>query len=274
LSSDTSNLPVADRQNAQSQIDAARAALALAHEMLPDHPAVQLNDALILVDELRWAEAEAAFRERLAAAGPSDYAGNYWLGSFLVRAGRARQGLPFLERARQLDPLEARPVVDLAMAYDTLGDYERAVELDREAQSLNGYGDASIAVPFWRAVGHDGIEAFEGIVAGEVTGQSLLDLYEQRDEMLVQSAPTLITGNVALTAAALGDSETAMRAWARTLPRAPAFLAFTWMPLIQDVRRDEDFPLLMSEIGLSGYWRQNGWPEQCGPIEPEGFACD
>jgi TolB-like protein len=274
LNGDTTGMP----ERLRNLVDETRVAIARAREMLPDHADLQLIDAANLVNELRWAEAEAMYRRRLADNGASDAVGYRALGRFLLHAGQADRAVPVLERARQLDPLAASPVVHLALAFEILGDPERAIELEREASALPTYTGVVTAFQMWRLAGSGGFDAARDIETGEggeaaQRVNAALANYEDREAFLAREQIGLFVAELAMAAAALGDDDTAFRALSRVLPRAPGYMPFVWMSMMRDVRRHPDFALLMSEMGLAAYWRETGWPTLCGPAEPEGFEC-
>jgi tetratricopeptide (TPR) repeat protein len=63
---------------------------------------------------------EAAERE------PGNFDANYRAGKLLVDGGKAREALPFLERASQLNPGSYESTYEKAVAYEALGEYENA----------------------------------------------------------------------------------------------------------------------------------------------------
>lgn len=46
-----------------------------------------------------------------------------------------------------------------------------------------------------------------------------------------------------------------------------------WLPLFQEARQLPEFKLLLEDIGLVAYWREQGWPEICRPMD-DSFICD
>jgi tetratricopeptide (TPR) repeat protein len=57
---------------------------------------------------------------------PGNYGANRELGKLLVDRGKAREALPYLERASQLNPSDYENAYELAFAYADAGEYERA----------------------------------------------------------------------------------------------------------------------------------------------------
>jgi hypothetical protein len=211
-------------------------------------------------------------------------------GVFLREVGYTRNALTYFERARELDPLAAQPVVQLGMAYDALGNSERALALDAEAQTLFGYDLLSVMQQFWRllAAGDAGaakqllsdpraqgqnllaVPAFAGIDDPARGAEELRALYE---EWSSAGMPAVAWANIALLAGHYGAPEIALDAWAKTLPTAPAFLPYLWHPIMREVRAEPGFKDLIRSVGLDSYWRESGWPEQCKPLGNDDFEC-
>ncbi|HYM75300.1 MAG TPA: tetratricopeptide repeat protein [Candidatus Dormibacteraeota bacterium] len=72
------------------------------------------------------------------ARGPESFDANHRLGQFLIESGRAREAIPYLERAAQQDPAAYENAFDLALAYSSAGDYQRARD---KAQGLLARND-------------------------------------------------------------------------------------------------------------------------------------
>jgi TolB-like protein len=256
------------------------------------------------IEAFRWREAEQAYLDWLERAPANDYAANLAYGTFLKNVGRARESLPYLELARRKDPLLAGPSIHLTLAYDALGDFDRAVELHNRMESLVGYDFTAAAPQFWRLLARDGDAALEvmappdggsvdawrtriaaapdapnairvlKIVAADLERpeRALPALHAVYDDPTSDSLATML--NVALLAAYYGDDELSVAALRRSAPAVPmAVLQFTWTPLLRDVRSHPGFKSLLEELGLDDYWRAAGWPEHCRPVGTGDFAC-
>ncbi len=73
--------------------------------------------------------------QRLLALAPSDQNGNYRYGTFLASAGKAKEALPYLEKAFALGKIDA--AYTLGVTYITLGDKDNAL------RSLEAYKQKS-----------------------------------------------------------------------------------------------------------------------------------
>lgn len=84
--------------------------------------------------------ANAAF-QRLLESSPNDPQGNYHYGVFLGNSGRAKESIPYLEKALRLNVKNA--AYSLGMAYIATGDKERGIEYLKQ-YSTNHPDDKSI----------------------------------------------------------------------------------------------------------------------------------
>ena len=245
-----------------------------------------------------WAAADRALREMMARASDNDGESNARFGDFLLQVGRAREAVPYLERARRLDPLAALHSTNLAIAHDALGEYQRAIQLHHSAERLPGYGVFSIMPYFWTELATGDLQAARRVLPWDPDPaaaasfppeerlsallaissiQSLSDA--ERGLAMLRGAyadPSLqIRGaTFSLFAAHFGDealSAGALREGLRWDARSGLKLA--WIPLMQRVRRHPDFKALMRELGLVEYWRQAGWPEHCRALGADDFEC-
>ena len=283
-----------------------RAAIDAAIELTDELPAALGLVASRNSGAHQWGAAEETYLEWLERAPTDDYGANLAYGSFLMNVGRAREAVPYLELARRIDPLLAGPSIELTMAYDALGDTERAIMLHARMENLIGYDFRAAAPQFWRVLLRDGEEsALEAIASG--FGVSSL---EEMREFLAAApdAPNAIRAfkifeanlgdpaagraalretyadptsetvaamlNIALLAAYYGDTDLSAGALAKAArPFALGSLQFAWTPLMREVRRHPEFKALLIELGLPEYWREAGWPEHCRPLGTADFEC-
>ena len=254
---------------------------------------------------LEWHEAEQVFLDWLRRAPDNDYQANLAYGSFLKDVGRARESLPYLQLARRKDPLLAGPSIHLTLAYDALGDTDRAIELHDRMEELVGYDFTAAAPQFWRLLGRDGPTAALAVLARANGGSSedvraflvavpdapgpirvfklfathmddpergKAALHAVYDDPTSDNLPIML--NVALLAAYYGDDDLSLAATSRSARAAPAaMLQFAWTPLMQSVRRQPGFKSMLTDLGLDSYWRKAGWPEHCRPVGSDDFTC-
>ncbi len=77
-------------------------------------------------------EAERSLRESIKS-DPNNFGANHDLGKLLTERGKANDAIPYLERARELKPDDYENSYDLALAYESAGNYEIA---RRHAETL------------------------------------------------------------------------------------------------------------------------------------------
>jgi TolB-like protein/tetratricopeptide (TPR) repeat protein len=120
----------------------------------------------VVLHRFAWdpAAAEEAF---LAAVGFNPgYAGaRYWLGEFLLLAGRSAEAIEMLELAQDLDPISTVGNEHLVMAYYLSGQYDRADRQAAEALELQPQS-ASVhrilgQLHLWRGRNHDALSSLE-----------------------------------------------------------------------------------------------------------------
>jgi tetratricopeptide (TPR) repeat protein len=63
---------------------------------------------------------------RQAARAPGDFDANHRLGRLLLDDGKAREALPYLEKAARLNPGDYQNAYELALAYAQAGDYQQS----------------------------------------------------------------------------------------------------------------------------------------------------
>jgi TolB-like protein len=262
----------------------ANAAYARAAELVPDHPAIALHAVSQHIAALDWGAAENALEEQLRRSPRSHYETNMQTALFLRLMGDGRSAATYLDRAHELDPLAAQPIVQLAMANDALGNHERALDLDAQARTLLGYDLLGELQQFWRVLATDDVAAAKSILADPDLDYLLsIPAFEHIDdperglaelrELYTVATDPITMANVALLAGHYGDRQLALDAWAKMLPAAPAYLQYLWHPIMTDVRTEPGFKDLIRSVGLDSYWRESGWPDQCRPLGNEDFEC-
>jgi TolB-like protein/DNA-binding SARP family transcriptional activator/Flp pilus assembly protein TadD len=144
-----------------STFAAAWAGLAAAHELLPAYGlssykeelpraeqaarrAIALDSMLgpayavlgsVYRDQMRWADSEQAYARALLLA-PNDAEAIEQYGQFLFWTGQAADAIPWMDRARKLDPLAPIPATTIGTAHLFLHHYDSAATLLRHASEL------------------------------------------------------------------------------------------------------------------------------------------
>jgi TolB-like protein/Tfp pilus assembly protein PilF len=241
-----------------------------------------------------WTAAERAIEEMWARSSPNDYYANVNYAAFLRSMGFAQESLPYSERARLLDPLMASPYVNLGSAYDALGDYERAVATydDMRANVATLVGN-DVRWHVLRVIAHGDLAAARNVIEENCSALSdagpacppdegvfrvlLGDADRARAELRAAYARTPAHNALALAItglfAARFDADLAAEAFGRALLLEPAWLQFTWIPIMEPVRRHPGFKEVLNEMKLVEYWRGSRWPERCRPLGERDFEC-
>jgi serine/threonine-protein kinase len=110
---------------------AARRAIALDSTLGPAYTVL----ASVHRDRMQWADAERAYGHALRLA-PNDPETVEQYGQFLFWTGQPEAALPWMERARKLDPLAPIPATTLGVTHLFLHHYDSAAALLRDASEL------------------------------------------------------------------------------------------------------------------------------------------
>ncbi|MFP4057840.1 MAG: YibE/F family protein [Candidatus Brocadiia bacterium] len=100
---------------------------------LPQKVQAQWRPGAGVEADRRWRVHALAELRAALEARPDHFAANLQLGSLLCRQGRPADGIPYLEAAHEARPGHPGALCQLATAYATVGDYERAEALARQA---------------------------------------------------------------------------------------------------------------------------------------------
>ena len=265
---------------------------------VPDLPETSWLRAQVYMNRHDWPAAEQSVKQMWEQSSPNDYAANANYGDFLRRTGHAREALPYTQRSRLLDPLVAKPYVNLGFLYDALGDYEQAVATYYEMRANVATLVPNDVVPhLFRVAARGGIPAVRQVMVenwetleGDATGPRCEDIDEGPLLVLMCDADrgvamvradyanaTIAQGKsvaaAGLLAAHFGDRDLAAEAFGKALLSDPVWLQFAWIPTMEPVRRHPRFKEVMTEMNLVAYWRATRWPEHCRPLGERDFEC-
>ena len=276
-------LPPADADPKVTEIAARLQTLA------PNTQAAALMQSRVLLNrgDLLGAEQELRrVRGSQGAAGPNADAE---LGRLLIRVGREREALGYLERARAAEPLATEASLFLAEAYGNAADLKAALaEYDRglsfSPQHPLLVGSALVAALAAGDVAE--IKKRADIVvrvepnAGNLNGE-FAQLVEDRTALRAAVAnawanPSNRIGLRGLAvgswAAYAGDPALALESL-RAQPNLIVTFAI-WRPVMAGVRAQPEFKNLVRERGLVDYWRKSGtWGDFCKPLGADDFEC-
>jgi TolB-like protein len=269
-----------------------RRTLERARELTPDSPSVLrvlAVDSLARgqwVDAARFADAAVAATDEYAA----DFDVDHFYGSFLHRVGRFQEALPYLERARAAEPLDAEVSLDLSEVLANTGNLDTAIAEQDRGMTLEGQQALIRGNAFLTALAVNDRRLIESrfalVTETEVVARPLnAAMFSRLDDRaaavgqlrgLLDGSANPIEALVASSwAAYYGDAELALRALTMVpIDGLAQALAYTiWRPLMADVRRLPGFKLLVQEMGLVDYWRAHTWPDRCRPLGDTDFEC-
>ena len=118
----------------------ARTASARARELEIDLPETLSLEAQQDQANGNWIDADRHFRELIAEFGDTNSELNLAFANFLQEAGKASESIPYFQRARRLDPVNAQVSRGLGVSLSALGRFDEAVD---EADRGLAIGDAS-----------------------------------------------------------------------------------------------------------------------------------
>jgi TolB-like protein/DNA-binding SARP family transcriptional activator len=256
LSSYAEALPKAER--------AARRALALDSTLGPAYTVL----ANIRRDRLEWADAEQSYHRALALA-PNDPETVEQYGQFLFWSGQLESAVPWLERARRLDPLAPIPAATSGTALLFVHQYDSAATMLRLASELG----PTLPLPYmwlmWtelNAKRYDSAEqaARRGAQAAGLDPQVFNPMIRgvahpaRRRDALTLLARIPGTAPWNLNAAyrmnwfiLLGDTAAALRAVEELKARATFFSVLNlWNPALDPIREHPRFRATLEQLGL------------------------
>ena len=225
-------------------------------------------EAFVAWIERRWAAMETAWRSAIELE-PGNVLALASFGIALCSRQRLDEALPFLERARNADPLSSFPyaltgkgLLNCGRPQEALRYLEDALSFDKEdATALDGAGIAQVAL------GHleEGIATLERVVAISHRGAHFLGSLgwalatagrqaEARtilEELRARppGAPPVVSE--AWLLGALGEIDAAFEVVARAEEEYLAFLYFTGEPGFDPIRADPRFGALLERLGLA-----------------------
>ncbi len=245
----------------------AREALTTAARLQGDSAEGLHVEAFVAWIERRWPAMEAAWRRSIELQ-PTHVLALASFGIVLCTRQRLDEALPFLERARQADPLASFPynltgggLLNCRRPKEALGYLEDALSFEREdASALDYAGMCKVALGRLE----EGIATLEHVVAVSQRGAHFLGTLgwalatagrkdEARtilEELRARPAAAPMVVSEAWLLGALGEVDAAFDVVARAEDECLAYLYFTGLPGFDPLRADPRFAALLDRLGL------------------------
>jgi tetratricopeptide (TPR) repeat protein len=239
-----------------------------------------------------WAEAERSSATALTSA-PSTENLQLGYGVILQELGRVNEGLDYIQRARQADPLSLTVSFSLQMALDTAGRPEEAEAEYQRSRDLAGNHATADNLALRRALTRknpdiaaararlrDFLRASHQASLFGVTPDNMASSQAVLAELRRQfNDPARQVGNFQVLTAAIadlyGDKDLALALLRRGFVdlHATAYLSF-WPVNKTGLHSDPRFKQLVRDMGFIGYFRSAGkWNDFCQPAGADDFEC-
>jgi len=245
-------------------LDAARHALALD----PDTASAYVARGMVYGNQMRWADADSAFRRALALA-PGDAEAMDQYAQFLFAVGQLEPALAEIDRALQRDPLSGvsgsvRAQLLLALHHDdaalqqiesTLTAHPDGVFVHRSALwvylVLHRYSEAERQARMASKLNGDDRDAFGLLIRGIADPPM-----RKRAIQILATSPAMsgIRKDAFVYASflmALGEHERTLAALEGFVPNGESnTVQFLWNPVLDPIRNDQRFKAVLKKIGL------------------------
>ena len=248
----------------QAALDAADKALALD----PNLPLAHVARGIVFANQMRWPDADAAFRDALRVA-PGDAEAIDQYAQFLYAVGQLRPALAEIERSLQRDPLSGPGGAIRAQLLFALHDEHAALSQMQRTLQAHPEGLLEHRIAVWVYVGQrDYVEAerqmrIASTLIGHDPDATTALIRGMADPALAPAAARSLQTSPALAAlrrdaivralilAALRDREGALAAledFARNgSSTTPQLL---WYPIFDPIRQEPRFQAVLSKVGL------------------------
>jgi tetratricopeptide (TPR) repeat protein len=245
----------------------ARKALATAARLQGESADVLHVEGFVAWIERRWDAMETAWR-RAIDLQPAHVLSLASFGAVLCTRQRLDEGLPFLERARQADPLASFPyqltggaLLNGGRPQEALRFLEDALSFDSEdAAALDNAGQARILLGRLE----EGIATLEHVVAVSHRGAHFLgslgwalatagradEARKILEELRARPKGSPAVVSEAWLLGALGEVDAAFDVMARAEEECVAYLYFTGLPGFDPLRTDQRFHAFLERLGL------------------------
>lgn len=266
---------------------ASQRALALA----PNLPDALIAEAYGQALQRHWANAETLLEKTKANSSGNDPSLIEGIGWYYLVTGRYQEGQPYLERARDLDPLQLSTSNALLRGYFTTqawekfdAEYRRSIDLGGNRESFEFLQLARLVIA---GADRQAIDAQIGRARAQVKfpGQgAMVDALAKitaspGDTPAILREERATNGDMntrlAIFAAYYGESELALDILESVVEFAhPTVYQQFWNPQFSDIRKTARFKKMMRDVGFADFWLKTGnWPDFCRPVGRDDFEC-
>jgi TolB-like protein len=260
-------------------------ALALA----PQSPAIQALAARYAQSRGDWVGAEQKLKAQEASS--NSWESQYELGRFLLAAGKVREGIPYLQRASQMEPLATSITVMLQSAYEQNRNFDRVYAIADKEKDDTSIGALQGTALVSAMSQHDealmdrlGLLLVNYDPVGSSVNKPMLAIRHDKPAALAklyalkQALPNASqVEHLALSvwAVYLGDKVLAKTEMLNYLKVVSSPVSL-WRPIWSEARHSEEFKQALKEKGLVDYLRATGWNDFCHPLPntENDFECN
>jgi TolB-like protein len=263
-----------------------------ARQLAPDMPELYMVAAGQMREDQRYQEAELTYQQYFEKFGTGSARANLEYAMMLSSAGRLNDALPYLQRAKQLEPLASRYSYQLALHLLYLNHADEARSEAAHGLTLAGGNWLFASMP-WQAALHAGdlkqaaalIRSYyqshtshADATVSETFMLKLADILDSNNFAASTATLTQMINNPSVTPyelsylakviALLHQPQVALNYWS-SVPQGTSM----WESYYREMRQLPEFTQLMQQKGLLTYWRSSGhWPDLCKP-DGERVAC-
>ena len=237
-----------------------------------------------------WAAGEAAARRALRL-DPSDATALFWESNALSSMGRTAAAEGLIDRLLKNDPINPPALTYEGQTRLINGDPDQMMQASERAVAL-GYPIGYIGMSNVAAQRGDQVRAAADFVRGwgaihsAFSAQDLATIYRGVDSVAEfrAKALTIVDAHSVDPLAPtmylyLSQPEKAFATFQRYKSGlSDAFFISLWGPAVWSryARQHSSFQVFARQLGMTAYWKKNGWPDLCQPAPtrgPDAFDC-
>jgi adenylate cyclase len=239
----------------------------------------------------KWLEVERIYRQIFDKQGHANSDVNASYGRMLINIGRCNDSLPYLQRAKRLDPLSGISF-NLSLGLNNAKRLNDALMEVKRGQSLKESNNALLTIEFFITLeNNDRHRAATILTKYNIEGDPYATMLKAPEILLMKDRGTALSNlkelskrsdisnnhrgwRIATIASVLGDPELAFENLVKPKENICIDANF-WLPLHHGVRQLSAFKKYIRDIGLYDYWRTTGnWGDFCKPVGDNDFECE